>query len=611
MRSSSGESFFFQQATSKLVQSVIKEKSFEAFLGWLVSSKDVVYAAIDSFQKFNPHIDIPGDWDIFSVPPGEIIKKIKKLQLNADLFIPGKPDKPVPHLTLIIRHGSWLGQEEHDEQWSLLQTTVMSFTESAYVAEIESAKRYKAVVETASDLIAIYVDDVVRYVNPSAVRMLGMTSADELIGQSIFKFIHPDSMPVIEQRREIFRRGAQGPLPPVGEKLITPAGEIKEIEVVTNAIKYFGKPAILAVGRDVTKRKRVEKALLESERRYRALVERSPNAIIVVDKQNNIIYLNPGGVHLLGSQNSEAIIGRHISGFLYDFDKKNLFVKARGQMVETMLKRLDGSVIDVELLAAEISRMGESAMQLIVRDISARKKAERSLIDSREEMRRLFRYAQNVAEIERTHISREIHDQLGQFLTGLKMDAAFIKRHLSQDQTILQKKITSMSALIDSTIHMVRRISSKLRPEILDNFGLVAALEWQSKDYEERSGIQCIFTANPPDLNLNKEMNTVFFRIYQELMTNVIRHAHAKDIYIRLEQNAQMNRLSMEDDGIGIDLEKINRHDSLGIIGMRERAQYLNGDIIFKRKEDGGTMVMVSIPRIDLEKNDDKSTNSG
>ncbi len=611
MRPSSRESFFFQQAISRLVQAVIEEKSFEPFLGWIVSSKDVVYAAIDSFQLFNPNIDIPGDWDIFSLPPGDIINKIKKLKLNAELFIPGKLEKPGPHLTLIIRKGSWLGQKKHDEQWSLLQTTVKYFTKSAYVAEIESEKRYKAVVEAASDLIAIYVDDVIRYVNPSAVRMLGMSSADEIIGQSLYKFVHPDSMPVIEQRREIFRRGAYGPLPPVGEKLITPSGEIKEIEVVTNVIEYFGKLAVLAVGRDVTKRKRVEEALLESEHRYRALVERSPNAIIVINQQNNIIYLNPGGVHLLGCQNSQPIIDRHISDFLYELDKKDLLGKARGQMVETVLKPMDGPVIDVELLAAEISRMGESAMQLIVRDISARKKAERSLIDSKEEMRRLFRYAQNVAEIERTHISREIHDQLGQFLTGLKMDAAYIKRHLSQDQAALQKKITNMSALIDSTIHMVRRISSKLRPEILDNFGLVAALEWQSKDYEERSGIQCIFTANPPGLNLNKEMNTVFFRIYQELMTNVIRHAHAKNIYIRLEQNAQMNKLSLEDDGIGIDLDKINRHDSLGIIGMRERAQYLNGDIIFKRKEDGGTMVIVSIPRIDLEKNDDKSTHSG
>jgi len=260
MRPSSGESFFFQQATSKLVQAVIKERSFEPFLGWLVSSKDVVYAAIDSFQIFNPHIDIPGDWDIISLPPGEIINRIKNLQLNADLFIPGKPDKPGPHLTLIIRQGSWMRQEKYDEQWSLLQTTVMYFTESAYVAEFESEKRYKAVVEAASDLIAIYVDDVIRYVNPSAVRMLGLSSADEIVGQSPYKFVHPDSMPVIEQRKEIFRRGAQGPLPPAGEKLITPSGEIKEIVVVTNVIEYFGKPAILAVGRDVTKRKRVEKA---------------------------------------------------------------------------------------------------------------------------------------------------------------------------------------------------------------------------------------------------------------------------------------------------------------------------------------------------------------
>ncbi len=596
MKNADDKNIFFQEIGCLLLSAIETDKPHETFLTALVGYDDFIFAALGPFYKIASPIMDKIQWDPFPLSPTEIAKKLAQ-EFSAVILPSTNPSvKNKPSLVVVLHSGSGLYEKKYRQQWTVLQNSVGYFSKITAMTDIESEKRFQALVETASDLIAIYVDDIIRYVNPAAVRMMGFNSADEIIGESPYKFIHPDSLPVIEQRRAFFSQGRQGPLPTVEEKLITASGEVKEIEVVTNLIEYFGKPAIMAIGRDVTQRKRAEEALLESERRYRALVERSPNAIIVIDPERRITYLNPAGIQLLGGALSEAIINQKITVFLNRIDPDVGFNLALREMVETTLSRQDGKIIDVEFSAAEIFSKGQSALQLIIRNISARKQAERDLIESREEMRSLFRYAQNVAEIERTHISREIHDQLGQFLTGLKMDIAFLQRHLKDSQADLQKKTANMIMVIDSTIRMVRRISAKLRPEILDNFGLAAAIEWQSRDYQERSGICCRFAAQPPELNLSKELNTVFFRIYQELMTNIIRHAGAKNISIYLYKTDHEAILDVEDDGIGIDLNQINRHDSLGIIGMRERAKYMNGDIVFERNKNRGTRVRVCIP---------------
>ena len=170
------------------------------------------------------------------------------------------------------------------------------------------------------------------------------------------------------------------------------------------------------------------------------------------------------------------------------------------------------------------------------RDITERKKAEEQLKGSTEQLRALSAHLQSVREEERTLISREIHDELGQELTGLKMDLSWLVKRLSKNQKSLISKTESMLKLVDSTIQTVRRISSELRPGVLDDLGLIAAIEWQAQDFENRTGITCDFSSSVEEIGLDRDRSTAVFRIFQETLTNVSRHAKATRVKISLEE---------------------------------------------------------------------------
>lgn len=228
-------------------------------------------------------------------------------------------------------------------------------------------------------------------------------------------------------------------------------------------------------------------------------------------------------------------------------------------------------------------------------DISAQAEAERRLHQRTEEIRQLTEYLQQIREEERTNISREIHDVLGQQLTGLKMDSSWLKKKLDTD-TEAHQRISEMICLIDDTIKTVRRISMQLRPGILDDLGLVAALDWQAADFQKRTNVKTIFTSNVTDVDLPDKVATNIFRIFQEALTNVARHANATQVGAVLEITNGTISLSIRDNGVGINLDDIGQTNSLGIVGMKERARILNGELSFQQDQPGGTIVHLTIP---------------
>ncbi len=232
----------------------------------------------------------------------------------------------------------------------------------------------------------------------------------------------------------------------------------------------------------------------------------------------------------------------------------------------------------------------------LIREIAERTRAEEQLRKSEENLRALAAHLQSVREEEWTRIAREIHDELGQSLTGLKMDLTWVANRLPGDQRVLAEKTKSMFGLIDDTIQSVRRIASRLRPGVLDNLGLTAAIGWQAGDFRKRTGIRCIVSAPPDALVLDQERSTAAFRIFQELLTNVARHANATriDVAIQVESGALV--LTVEDNGIGIAESAIYDPKSLGLLGMRERVLPFGGAIEIAGAQDKGTKVRVSIP---------------
>jgi signal transduction histidine kinase len=226
-----------------------------------------------------------------------------------------------------------------------------------------------------------------------------------------------------------------------------------------------------------------------------------------------------------------------------------------------------------------------------------RRHAERQLRESHEQLRALSVYLQRVREEERTRIAREVHDELGQALTSCKLDLSLIASRMPKSLKPLIEKTKALSAHMDATIQTVRRISTELRPGILDHLGLVAALEWQANEFQTRTGIKCDVNTKVHDAQLDANLATTFFRIFQETLTNIIRHAGATQVSVSLKEEAQRIIMDVKDNGRGIGPEEISNTSSLGLLGMKERAALLGGEFKIGRGRGGqGTRVTVTIP---------------
>jgi signal transduction histidine kinase len=229
-----------------------------------------------------------------------------------------------------------------------------------------------------------------------------------------------------------------------------------------------------------------------------------------------------------------------------------------------------------------------------------RNQAEKELIASREQLRQLTAHVECAREQERIRIAREIHDELGQILTVLKMDleAVEARYRASTPRPIrdITRRVTSMLKNLDLMINTVRRISSELRPGILDHLGLAAAIEWQLQDTEARTGIRCRAIGLPEQLPLDDRQSTAVFRIFQEMVTNVVRHAGAATIKVLMQMEAGRLMLQVSDDGCGFDPFRLGDPDALGLLGMRERALLLRGCVQLESQPGKGTTVTLQIP---------------
>ncbi|MFC2142064.1 sensor histidine kinase, partial [Acidobacteriota bacterium] len=235
----------------------------------------------------------------------------------------------------------------------------------------------------------------------------------------------------------------------------------------------------------------------------------------------------------------------------------------------------------------------------VLTDITERRKMEIELQRSQEELRSLSQYIQSVREKESTRIAREIHDELGQKLTALKMDLSWLSQRIvlsDVGQSKYSEKVGSMSSLIDKTILTVQKICSELRPGLLDDLGLVPAIEWLAQDFQMRTDIQCQTHLSCGDQEFDPDISTAMFRISQEALTNVVRHAKASKVIIRLREHDGALELEIGDNGKGIKDKDILNPKSLGLMGMRERIWPFGGEFNLKGLPAQGTTLLVRIP---------------
>lgn len=362
-----------------------------------------------------------------------------------------------------------------------------------------------------------------------------------------------------------------------------------------------GRRFIGGVGVDITARRQTEEALRASEARLRLFIEHAPVALAMFDREMRYVSVSRRWLtdYGLGDQ---PVLGRSHYTVFPETPARWQEVHRRGLAGEILradedrIERGDGTVqwLRWEVLPWTTGDGAIGGIVIFSEDITARKQAA-------ETFRALAGRLQQAREEERTRLARELHDQLGQSLTGLKMDTAWLWKQLAKPDAASSPKILdrlkTMTGLIEETIHDVRRLSSELRPGVLDDLGLVAALQWEAQVFERRAGVSCQLQASTAAENVPREAATAVFRIFQEILANIARHARATHADARLAVEQGMLVLTVADDGRGITAAAIADHGSLGLLGIRERAQAVGGTVDFRGEPGKGTTVTVKIPQ--------------
>ncbi|HRG92115.1 MAG TPA: PAS domain S-box protein, partial [Chitinophagaceae bacterium] len=455
----------------------------------------------------------------------------------------------------------------------------------------ESQERNRAIINALPDTIFI-VDENNRFtdfINTSG--LVTILPPDKFLNLQVDEVLPPDLAKEVINNLQIVRSGK----PLITHQYQLEIGGVKadyEARYV-----HYGKSSVLVLVHDTSEKAEAERKLRESEIKYRTLVEKASDAIFIVDFTGKIKVVNPAGCRL-AQYEEKNLLNRTIFEFTIGEDLDRLPLQfqalAEGKTVTTerRLRRNDMSVIEVEITA---SRISEDRFLTFIRDITTRKLIERELLNSREEFRQLSNYLENIREEERVSISREIHDELGQQLTVLKMDISRLGKELAVNEKFERDK-SEILAFINEVISTVRKISSSLRPSLLDDVGLVPAMEWYCKDFSKRTGIQTDFQSGIQDLKLEEKIKTGLFRIFQESLTNVARHAGASQVLVSLDIQDQWVRLLVQDNGKGFNQDEIAAKKTLGILGIRERAVMMKGDYSISSAPGEGTITKVRVP---------------
>jgi len=325
-------------------------------------------------------------------------------------------------------------------------------------------------------------------------------------------------------------------------------------------------------------------------------------ALDYIFEHERMTKVNSAFITQFGASSPDELLGRTPAQFLaHDVVAakarwREFFDRGRMHTV-THERRLDGTPMRVE---GDYMVIYDGAGRIaghfgIQRDVTDRHLAAQQVEASRQQLRALTARLQQVREEERTGIAREIHDELGQALTGLKMDIAWLKDRLPRDHEV-RSQCASIIQRIDGTLSTVRRIATELRPSVLDQLGLAAALEWLGQEFGARTGIEVTMDLCTDECTVPDHLGSSVFRVCQESLTNVARHAEAKRVTIRLLQTADDVTLEVSDDGIGIPSERLDGTASLGIVGMRERALACGGEFTITGRPRLGTTVLLRVP---------------
>lgn len=462
------------------------------------------------------------------------------------------------------------------------------------------------VLDTENAIVMVMdLDGVILRFNRAGEAATGF-QAHELIGKPLWQTLLPEDQ--TERFRQDFSAVVQGNFPRETEvQWNARDGERRLLQLSTTAILGdSGRCShVVSTGIDITAQRQVQQALAFTQENFRFLVEGVTDyAIFMLDRDGSIVSWNPGAEHISGHSETD-VIGRHFGQILQPEEQAGLqpdtMLRIAGTdgyyQREGWFLRSDGSRFWA-ILAINPIRDGDRKLRgysIIINDISERKQAETELARSRESLQALSRHLQTVREEEKANLARELHDELGSLLTSLKIELSALQQQASDAEQV-RTDIDRINDRVQDAIATTRRISTSLRPPILDNLGLLPAVEWQLEQFGQRTGIEYDLHCDGDAAGLSQDQTIALFRILQEGLTNITRHAGAGRVSVALIINAQQAALDVIDDGIGFDFEEKSSAGSYGLYSMQERARALGGSLNIMSRTGEGTRLRVRIP---------------
>jgi PAS domain S-box-containing protein len=461
----------------------------------------------------------------------------------------------------------------------------------------ESEERYRDLVENSQEFICTHdLDGLILSGNRAAVEVMGYDPKD-YYKRNLRELLVPEVRDQFDDYLTRIRRDGVAS----GLMLVQTSSGERRVWEYHNTVRTEGvaAPIVRSMARDITEQRRAEKALHESEERYRELFENAKDAIYVHDLSGRYTSVNRAAEQLSGFTREE-ILGKHYSNFVLPRDLKHVRTNLCRKLdlenetiYEVDMVTRTGRRVPVEVSSRLILENGVAVgVQGVARDITDRKRAQEAL---RTYSQRLI----EAQEAERQNIARELHDQIGQVLTAVKINLQSVQHSCRTAECV--PRLDESIGIVDEALGRVRELSIELRPSLLDDLGLTAALRWYVDHFAQRTGIIAeVLNGLEEDSRLPRELETVCFRIAQEALTNVARHARAASVSVQLERSRETMLLTIIDDGVGFDVDKLRKSASaasaLGLRGMEERALAVGGYIEIDSGLERGTRIRATLP---------------
>jgi PAS domain S-box-containing protein len=489
----------------------------------------------------------------------------------------------------VIRDENGVPERIIGASWDLTES------KNAEAAVLQSEEKYRSLIQQASDSILIYsFQGEILDCNEAALIKSGY-SREELLRLPVLELIREDDTKKNPIRFEDLKNGDHV----ISERqILTKVGGVIPMEINS---KMMPDGNIMAIARDITERKKAE----EDMQKLISLVETSNDIIGISNLDGNPIFINKSGRDILEMDESEELSKFHFTDFFHPEDISwsinqlvPVFVENKKWTGEVSLRSLKTHKKVPVLASIFVIRDKETGKAIAIGNvsynISERKKAESEMRELNEQLRTLTVHLENVREEERKEMAREIHDELGQQLTGLKMQVGMLAKKIEPEFEEVQEQLVDIQELVAQMVGSVKRIIFNLRPHILDDFGIVATMDSFANEFEKRYNIKTTFISSHDDLKLDAGISIELFRIFQESLTNIAKHADAKNVVTTFNYNDKNCIMAITDDGVGFDLEDSN--NSYGLMGMKERAIKLDADFNIESKPGSGTVITVTVP---------------